>query len=312
MDVICTRKEVQTKVYMLYKTRILDEIEGSVSPSSLESRKKQLYERCIRLASTFRTTDEEIMVHFSTSLFTSPSTMLAIAQQWERMAGHTIAPKELHGQGRVWTCLIHTLVSDGDLTLEMVPLCQSYSMKIYLYGMNTCPYFESLFDHGFFRGTCIDVEKRVLSPSYLRFDPDFLPTLSGRAALNILRRRTAFKHVSYRTGSGVCAVQSCLDPALDFIFQTVFNHFRPCIVACLLITMTWSAYKMSSSLFKERFSDCIASLLVHIEENKYPEELHGRLSILRILLESYLEKKGGEGYTMETLKRLYRDLWNEM
>jgi len=69
---------------------------------------------------------------------------------------------------------------------------------------------------------------------------------------------------------------------------------------------------MSSSLFKERFSDCIASLLVHIEENKYPEELHGRLSILRILLESYLEKKGGEGYTMETLKRLYRDLWNEM
>jgi hypothetical protein len=70
---------------------------------------------------------------------------------------------------------------------------------------------------------------------------------------------------------------------------------------------------MSSSLFKERFSDCIASLLVHIEEAEHPEELHGRLSILRILLESYLEKGGeGEGYTMKTLERLYQDLWNDM
>jgi len=79
--------------------------------------------------------------------------------------------------------------------------------------------------------------------------------------------------------------------------------------------MTWSAYKMSSGLFKERFSDCIASLLVHIEDTEHPEELHGRLSILRILLESYLEKGGGggeEGYTMKTLERLYRDLWDEM
>lgn len=310
MDVVCTGEEVRKKVYKLYTERIREEIEDSSSP--LESRKRQLYERCAQLSSTFRTTDEEIMVHFATSLFTSPLTMLAIAQQWERMSGHTIASKELHGRGRIWTCLLHTLVSEGNLMLEMAPLCQSYSMKIYLYGMNSCPYIEALYDHGFFDKTCMDVKKRVLSPSYLRFDPEFLPTLSGRAALNLLRRRNAFQHISFRTGSGVCAVQSDLNPSLDFIFQTVFNHFRPCIVASFLIAMTWSAYKMSSSIFKERFSECIASLLVHVEERDYPEELHGRLSILRTLFESYLEKKEGEGYTLQTLENLYRDLWNEI
>lgn len=310
---VCTRDDVRRKVQALRRTKVV------LDPSlPLESRKQHLYRRCEELVSTFRTTDEELMIHFATSLFDRPETMLSIAQQWERMSGHVIAPKELHGRGRVWTCLMHTMLSEGNLVLEMSPTCQSYAMKIYLYGMISCPRVEELFDQEFFAGTCMDVPKRVLSPSYLRFDSEFLPTLHGRGALNMLRRRNAFQVTSYRTGSAVCAVQSNLRPNLDFVFQTVFNHFRPCIVACLLVAMTWSAYKMSSSLFKERFSEHIASLLNHIGSRSCPPGLKGRMEILRTLLERYLENPGAldsgakGGYTLETLETLYHDLWNTL
>ena len=305
----------------------------------IEDRRKVLYDECMRLNSRFKTTDEEVMMRFSASLFSSPDTMLSVCQQWQSMAGHTIVPKEYQGEGRVWATLLHLLACDANLSVEMVSMFQTYETRVYLYGMESCPMMEYLHQDGFLDGTClgeevVPMDKRVTSPSFLRFDSGFLPTLSGRGCLCMLRLRGAFRHNQFRTGSNSCSVQANLRDELSFIYQEVFDYFRPCVVACMLVSFAWAAYRMTEPFFKQRFSRYVASLMVHIEHRILPsledrllrgeesssedqrpkdplaEKLSHRLSILSIVLRKFLESEECNGYTVDTLKVLYDYMWS--
>jgi len=332
MLTVCTREDVARKAKELYEDTLVDELlvdkRGKVT---IQSRKEVLYRECSRLSSVFKTPDEELMMRFACSLFCSPDTMISVTQQWQRMSGHTIAPKEYQGEGRIWTTLLHLLVCDANMAIEMVSMFQTYESKVYVFGMESCPMMESLYERGAFTGTCLgeDVvpgDKRVTSPSFLRFDTGYLPTLSGRACLCLLRSRGAFQQTQYRTGSSACAVQSVLRDEVDFIYQTVFDHFRPCVLACMLVSFAWAAYRHPSPFYKQRFSRYVASLLVHIDHvilpmlekeadhpaESFDERMYKRLGMLRTVLEHFLECEGSAGYSEETLRHLYQYMWERL
>ena len=325
MLTVCTREDVHRKANEMYTDVLVDELlTDKRGKQTISQRREVLYRECTRLSSTFKTTDEEVMLRFACSLFSSPSTMMGVTQHWQKMAGHTIAPKEYQGEGRIWTTLLHLMVCDVRLAVEMVSMFQTYEAKIYLYGIESCPLMESLYERGAFEDTClgeevVPVDKRVTSPSFLRFDPGYLPTLSGRGCLCILRSRGVFRQNQFRTGSSACTVQSMLTDECQFIYETLFEHFRPCVLACMLVSFAWAAYQAGADFYKQRFSRYVASLLIHIDRVLIPmtEEREGggrmlsrRLNILRTVLERFLERKGSLGYTEETLNELYEYMWD--
>lgn len=326
--VVFKKDDIFNKAKNLYTEILFNELlEDKRYIESIEERSKKLYKECIRLSSVFKTTDEEVMMRFSCSLFTSPSTMISITQHWQRMCGHTIYPKEYQGEGRVWTTLLHLMVCDSILSTEMVPMFQTYETRVYLYGIESCPIMESLYERGLFHGTCLSeeivpVEKRVFSPSFLRFDPGYLPTLSGRCCLCLLGSRGVFNHTQYRPGSDCCAIQTNLRDEMSFIYETIFDYFRPCIIGCMLLSFSWASYKSKSTFFKDRFSVFVASLVLHIDnviipclsegsKGEYPfdEKVIIRLNILKTVIEHFLEVEGTKGYTEETIKDLYNYMW---
>jgi hypothetical protein len=329
-----------------------EEEEEEEEESTVKSRREWMKGECIRMSSPHFVTDEELMIRFVGGLFTNCNIMLFICQQWEAMLGYTIIPSELHGNGRIWTTLLCITMCDTDLTMEMVPMFQSYYTMIYLFGMDSCPMMEYIYDKNLFCNTCIDSreipqEKRVTSPGFLRFDARALPTLSGSATLGILRRRKVFLSTRYRTGSSCTGVQSCLSDSLNFIFETVFNRFRPCIIACMIISLYWSAKSRPPSLFVERLQTSLILFIYNIKHSAIPnleeklkkkkkkkkkkknkksnkngqhnegkkkiimiKKMISRLNIIETLLNNYIECPIGNGYSKETLCKLYMDMWS--
>lgn len=300
-----------------------------------KSRREWMKRECIRMSSPHFVTDEELMVRFVGGLFTNCDTMLLICQQWEAMSGYTIIPSELHGNGKIWTTLLCMTICDTDLTMEMVPMFQSYYTMIYFFGMDSCPMMEYLYEKNLFCGTCIDSnvipqEKRVTSPGFLRFDARALPTLSGSATLGILRRRKVFLSTRYRTGSSCAGVQSCLSDPLNFIFETAFNKFRPCIIACMIVSLYWSAKSRPPSLFVERLQTSLILFIYNIKHSVIPnlkeklekkkegkkrimiKKMVSRLNVIETLLNDYIESITGNGYSKETLCKLYMDMWSRI
>ena len=75
-----------------------------------EKAARWMRKQCKELSSVIDIPDDLLVLRFSSGLFANARTMLAICQQWERMALHTIAPDFLAGEGRVWILLLHLMM----------------------------------------------------------------------------------------------------------------------------------------------------------------------------------------------------------
>ena len=287
---------------------------------------------CTRLVCVRNISDDTLMLRFSSGIFANARTMLAICQQWERMALHIIAPEKLAGEGRVWIMLLHLMLCEPNLEQGIDPMFQGYQTMVYLMGTSDCPFMELLYTYNFFEGTPLDIEHeqdRVISPAFLRFHSHYLPTISGRMAFLFLGARNCFTSTSYAENSNTSYLQSCLRESLAAIYDTLFNHFRPCILACMLVAICWGACSRGE-VYRASMSESIAHLLAFIDRMKLQMEQHlraqqvsrheehllrviaQRVSILKKTIDYFQIDCKTSGYSLLSLDALFRARWTTL
>jgi hypothetical protein len=298
---------------------------------------------CRRLSNVLSIPDDLLVLRFSAGLFANSRTMLAICQQWERMALHIIAPERLAGEGRVWATLLHMMLCEPNLEVGLEPMFQDYQTMIFPMGMRECPLMELLYRHDLFQGTPMEIpkeheESRVTSPAFLRFDVRFLPTISGRMVLTFIQSRKCFDAVGRQENSNVAYLLSCLKESLEPIYATLFNHFRPCIVASMLVAICWACCSRGQR-YRQSMSSCLAHLVafldrlpVHIGllrragtfgdgEGEYGNAKHERrllgviirrTRVLRKTIEYFQRDQKTLGYSQVALDALFQARWGTL
>jgi len=290
---------------------------------------------CLELSDVLRIPDDLLVLRFSAGLFANPRTMLVICQQWERMALHTIAPEALAGEGRVWTLLLHLMICEPNLEVGLEPMFQDYQTMVFLMGMEQCPMMELMYRYDLFKDSPLDIEheeSRVTCPAFLRFDVAHLPTISGRMTLNFIGARKCFDSVGYQENSNVAYLSSCLKESLEPIYTVLFEHFRPCILACMLVAICWACCSRGHK-YRTSMSECLAHLLVFLDRIPVQIELLTRASpgkrldrheewlmrkivrrtrILRPTLNYFQEECKTMGYSLLALDALFRARWDSL
>jgi hypothetical protein len=235
-----------------------------------EEYREEIHKEALRLVNLELTTDEELITKFTCGLFANPSVWMGICQQWEAIGSHIVCSGGLVGEGKIWTILLHTLVCSPRLELGIVPIFQQYQTMVYPYGMDSCTMVELLLSNpnmkALFRNTPLDVpsDQLVTSPAFLRFDVSFLPVLSCRIPLCCLRTRKCFTDTSFQHASDTCYRMRNLDVPTHYIYTKLFEHFRPCLVAALMVSLCWAAHKRGP-IFVSILSETIRSFIRTIE-----------------------------------------------
>lgn len=277
--------------------------------------------------------DENLVLRFSAGLFANAHTFLCICQQWESMASHTIASRELEGKGRVWALFLHVLLCEPDLNIEIITIFQEYEEIIYPFGVEPSRLIQMLYKKGWLDNTPLDTadkKNRVTSPAFLRFDVKFLSTISGRLALCMIQHRNGFDSTTFREESNTAYFQSLLRENLEPIYRTVFEHFRPCIVSCLLTAVTWAACSRGEN-YRRDMASCLAKLIVHVEkirewatraleneeyqsvqDRRILEKCVQRLDHLGQAVLFFEEKCKSLGYSLLSLCAMYTARWKSL
>jgi hypothetical protein len=328
------RERVFREAVALYKNQLRKEWSAMLHD---EPRKASHWMRreCMELSNVLTTADDLLVLRFSAGLFANPRVILPICQQWERMALHTIAPEALAGEGRVWTLLLHLMLCEPSLEIGLEPMFQDYQTMVFPMGMGNCVLMELMYKHGMFKDSPLDIEheeSRVTSPAFLRFDVRFLPTVSGRMALNFIGARKCFDCVGYQENSNVAYLLSRLKEHLEPVYTTLFEHFRPCIVACMLVAICWACCSRGPA-YRESMSVCLAHLLVFLQRlplqfellarsppgptiDKHEERLMRlilkRTRILRTTIEFFQHECKTMGYSLLALDALYQARWKTL
>lgn len=333
---------------VIYRT-ILTQEYVRVRKRETEEYRAKIHKEALRLVDLGLVTDEELMTRFTCGLFSNPSVWVGICQQWEAIGSHIICSGGLIGEGKIWTMLLHTLVCSPRLELGIVPIFQQYQTMVYPYGMDSCGMIELLLSNpnmkALFRNTPLDVphDQLVTSPAFLRFDISFLPVLSCRIPLCCLRTRKCFTDISFQHGSDTCYRMRNMDVPTHYIYTKLFEHFRPCLVAALMVSLCWSAHKRGP-IFVSILSETIRSFVLKIENisNVFTETCnyvngcyegikecvltdrgHFRKSnllrmaknmrILRFLIQKYFHRQVKTGdYSLKILHAIYADVWKAL
>ncbi len=330
---ISIKTRVFQEAYRLYKGPLKREWSKELQDDT-DKASEWMREECVRLSCMLTIPDDLLMLRFSAGLFANPKTMLAICQQWERMALHTIAPEALAGEGRVWTLLLHLMICEPNLEIGIEPMFQDYQSMVFLMGMQECPFIELMYKYDLFKDSPLDIkheESRVMCPAFLRFDAHFLLTISGRTTLSLITARKCFDSVGYQENSNISYLLSCLKESLAPVYETMFHHFRPCILACMLVSICWACCSRGS-VYRKSMAGCLAHLLTFLErlpvqidllraQGAFLEEKHDEYLLKKIvhrtrpLLETiqYFQNDFKDsGYSLRALDALFSARWNAM
>lgn len=288
-----------------------------------------MYNECMQLSNVLKIPDDLLMLRFSSGLFANPKTFVPICQQWERMSLHVMAPDTLTGEGRVWTLFLHLILCEPILEVSLEPIFQDYQIMVYLMGMGECKLLTYMHEHDMFYDTPLDIknaENRITCPAFLRFDAKFLPTISGRMTLNFLTSRKCFEHIGYQENSNISYLSSCLRHNLNVIYVTLFNHFRPCVVACMLVSVCWACCARGES-HHHAMSESITHLLLFLERTKIlvkknlmdpsvderdkmvMKKIHKRISKFGSIIHFLQNDCKHVGYSMKALEHLFGLHW---
>lgn len=295
---------------------------------------KWMRKECEKLSNVLIIPDDLLVLRFSAGIFANSRIMFSICQQWERIALHTLAPEALAGEGRIWAMLLHLMLCEPNLEIGIEPMFQDYQTMVFPMGMKECPLMELMYRYNMFKDTPLDIkheESRVTSPAFLRFDVRFLPTISGRAVLAFIQSRKCFDSVSFQENSNVAYLLSCLKESLEPIYNTLFNHFRPCIVACMLVTICWACCSRGPQ-HRESMSECLSHFVVFLErlplhatllhragrlrgkehEKRLLRTVLRRTRILRITIDYFQENNKTIGYSQLALDTLFQARWSTL
>lgn len=329
METISVKERVFKEAFTLYENQLKKEWSTRLGE---DPRKASVWMRkeCQKLSNVLTIPDDFLVLRFSAGLFANPRTMLSICQQWERMALHTIAPEALAGEGRVWTLLLHLMICEPSLEIGLEPMFQDYQTMVFPMGMEQCALMECMYAHGLFKDSPLDIkheESRVTCPAFLRFDVAYLPTISGRMMLNFIGARKCFDAVGYQENSNVAYLLSCLKESLHPIYTTLFEHFRPCILACMLVAICWACCSRGIAC-RTSMSECLAHLLAFLDRVSAQVELAStsmeghdrylmhkivqRTRILRPTIKYFQEECKTMGYSLLALEALFRARWNTL
>jgi hypothetical protein len=306
-----------------------------------EQHRERMHEKAKIFLNIYVISDEELMTRFCCGLFANPSVSLGICQQWEAVGSHLLYSGGLIGNGKIWTLLLHTLLCPPNLQVGLVPIFQQYQTMIYPFGMDTCSIMEFLLSNpsikGLFKKTPLDVAEGdlVTCPGFLRFDVAFLPVLAGRLCLCCLRTRKCFTDISFQYGSDICYRMATLSGPTHFIYNTLFEHFRPCLVASMMVALVWAAQKRGLTFLHllletlkdfhytlERIQMFIRKFLQMYPDTRCTQRglfrkslLHTiaeRISVLGVLMRKYFRSFGeDEGdYSLRVLHMIYQEWWD--